>query len=161
MNNPSSAEYNLPTYINQKGKFFISKIPDIKGAAFSKDHTNRWNYYKDNNIPGPDAYTLNKALMGNLYNSKYRSGPYIEMHRKLMNEKKIKNVTPGPGSYLAFSEFGVWVPKSMSRTIKANRRINTENSYSNNNSDNKISEYFKKLIERARTVKNKRNNQRE
>ena len=41
----------------------------------------------------------------------------------VLNEKKIKNDTPGPGSYLAFSEFGVWVPKSMSRSIKANRRI--------------------------------------
>ena len=157
MNNPSSAEYNLPSYINKKGKFINSKIPDIKGAAFSKDHTNRWTYYKGNNVPGPDAYNLNKALMGNLYNSKYRSGPYIEMHRKLMNEKKIKNDTPGPGSYLAFSEFGIWVPKRMSRTIKSNRRINTENS----NSDNKISEYFKKLMKRARTMRNIRNNQRD
>ena len=157
MNNPSSAEYNLPAYINKKGKFINSKIPDIKGAAFSKDKTNRWTYYKGNNVPGPDAYSLNKALMGNLYNSKYRSGPYIEMHRKLMNEKKIKNDTPGPGSYLAFSEFGVWVPKSMSRSIKASRRIKTENC----NSDNKINEYFKNLMKRARTANYLRNNQRE
>ena len=58
MNNPSSAEYNLPSYINKKGKFINSKIPDIKGAAFSKDKTNRWTYYKGNNVPGPDAIKL-------------------------------------------------------------------------------------------------------
>ena len=46
MDNPSAAEYNIPSYFNQKGKFFNSKIHDIKGAAFSKDHTNRWTHYK-------------------------------------------------------------------------------------------------------------------
>ena len=89
MDNPSAAEYSLPSSINAKGKFINSKIPDIKGAAFSKDHTNRWNYYKGNNVPGPNAYSLNKALMGNLYNSKYRSGPYIEMHKKSMADLEI------------------------------------------------------------------------
>ena len=86
--------------------------------------------------------------MGNIYNSKYRSGPYIEMHKKLLNEKKIRNNNPGPGSYLHFSEFGVWVPKSMSRQKILKKRMNTEN-----NSDNKINSYFKKLMQRARTAK--------
>ena len=46
MDNPSAAEYNIPSCFNKKGKFINSKIADIKGAAFSKDHTNRWNTYK-------------------------------------------------------------------------------------------------------------------
>ena len=46
MDNPSAAEYNVPSNFNPKGKFFNSKIHDIKGAAFSKDHTNRWANYK-------------------------------------------------------------------------------------------------------------------
>ena len=86
--------------------------------------------------------------MGNIYNSKYRSGPYIEMHKKLMNEKKIRNNNPGPGSYIPFSEFGVWVPKHLSRSLKIKKRLNTEN-----DSDNKIKSYFRKLMERARTSK--------
>ena len=86
--------------------------------------------------------------MGTIYNSKYRSGPYIEMHKKLLNEKKIRNTNPGPGSYISFSEFGVWVPEHMSRSIKMRKRLNTEN-----NSDNKIKSYFRKLMERARTAK--------
>ena len=90
--------------------------------------------------------------MGTIYNSKYRSGPYIEMHRNLMNEKKIKNDTPGPGSYIPFSEFGIWVSRNRPRTKIIKRRINTEN-----NSDNKIKNYFRKLMERARTANNLRN----
>jgi len=86
--------------------------------------------------------------MGNIYNSKYRSGPYIEMHKKLLNEKKIRNNNPGPGSYLHFSEFGVWVSEHVSRSLKMRKRLNTEN-----NSDNKIKNYFRKLMERARTAK--------
>ena len=65
--------------------------------------------------------------MGKIYNSKYRSGPYIEMHRKLLNENKIRNNNPGPGAYLTFSEFGMWVPKNSSKTIRASQRMNTEN----------------------------------
>ena len=45
MNNPSPAEYGFQPYINKKGKFINSKVCNIKGAAFSKDHTNRWTKY--------------------------------------------------------------------------------------------------------------------
>ena len=91
--------------------------------------------------------------MGNIYNSKFRSGPYIEMHDKLINENKIKSDTPGPGSYISFSEFGVWVPRNMSRQRHFKKRMNTEN-----NSDNKLKNYFRKLMQRARTANNLRNN---
>jgi hypothetical protein len=45
MNNPSPAEYGFQPYINKKGKFINSKVCNIKGAPFSKDHTNRWTKY--------------------------------------------------------------------------------------------------------------------
>ena len=45
MNNPSPAEYNYQPYVNKKGKFINSKVCNIKGAAFSKDHSNRWTQY--------------------------------------------------------------------------------------------------------------------
>ena len=87
--------------------------------------------------------------MGKIYNSKYRSGPYIEMHRKLESENKIKNDTPGPGSYIPFSQFGIWVPRNMARIQHLKKRMNTED-----NSDDKIKNYFRKLMQRARTAKN-------
>lgn len=87
--------------------------------------------------------------MGKIYNSKYRSGPYIEMHRKLLNENKIRNNNPGPGAYLTFSEFGMWVPKNSSKTIRASqKRMNTENK-----TDDNIKKYFKKLMEKKRKQK--------
>ena len=91
--------------------------------------------------------------MGRIYNSKYRSGPYIEMHDKLINENKIKSDTPGPGSYNHFSEFGVWGSRNMSGQRHIKKRMNTEN-----NSDNKMKNYFRKLMFRARTANNLRNN---
>ena len=90
--------------------------------------------------------------MGTIYNSKYRSGPYIEMHRKLENENKIKSDTPGPGSYISFSEFGILVSRNRPKTKSIKKRINTEN-----NSDIKVKNYFRKLMERARTTNNLRN----
>ena len=45
MNNPSPAAYDYQPYVNKKGKFINSKVCNIKGAPFSKDHTNRWSRY--------------------------------------------------------------------------------------------------------------------
>jgi hypothetical protein len=45
MNNPSPAEYGYQPYINEKGRFINSKVCNIKGAAFSRDHSNRWTQY--------------------------------------------------------------------------------------------------------------------
>ena len=49
--------------------------------------------------------------MGNIYNSKFRSGHYITMS-KILPKYGYKNDYPGPGSYLHFSEFGILVPKN-------------------------------------------------
>ena len=48
--------------------------------------------------------------MGNIYNSKFRSGHYITMSKRLQ-KYGYKNDYPGPGHYLRFSEFGILVPK--------------------------------------------------
>ena len=45
MNNPSPAEYDFQPYVNKNGRFINSKVCNIKGSAFSKDHTNRWSHY--------------------------------------------------------------------------------------------------------------------
>ena len=36
----------------------------------------------------------------------------ITMSKRLNIIKGYKDDTPGPGSYLHFSEFGMWVPKN-------------------------------------------------
>ena len=92
---------------------------------------------------------MNKSLIGNIYNSKFRSGQFIGLRMKLENELKIKNDTPGPGSYTRFSEFGVWVPKHLSRSQKMKKKLQIKT----DNSDDKIRNYFrKKNMERMRTA---------
>ena len=59
--------------------------------------------------------------MGNIYNSKFTSGHYITMSKRL-KKCGYKNDYPGPGSYLRFSEFGILVPKNYMRGYSA---INT------------------------------------
>ena len=69
--------------------------------------------------------------MGDIYNSKYKSGHLITMSKKLQ-KCGYKNKYPGPGSYLRFSEFGILVPKdyrkrgfSAYNTISTRSRITT------------------------------------
>ena len=58
--------------------------------------------------------------MGNIYNSKFRSGHFITMSDRLP-KFGYKNDYPGPGSYLHFSEFGILVPKNYkNRVFSAN-----------------------------------------
>ena len=73
---------------------------------------------KENGIPAPNAYFADKILMGNIYNSKFRSGHYITMSKRL-KKCGYKNDYPGPGSYLRFSEFGILVPINYKRGYSA------------------------------------------
>ena len=93
--------------------------------------------------------------MGSIYNSKYRSGPLIEMHRKLKTINGTKNITPGPGAYQHFSQFGIWVPKNRTNGYNVRKRLNSANSYKDN-----IKNYFRKKMERAVTENNSRNKKR-
>ena len=108
---------------------------------------------KANGIPGPNAYFADKVLMGNIYNSKFRSGHFITMSKRL-KKCGYKNDYPGPGSYLRFSEFGILVPKNYKRGYSAYTTIpnrNKKNKYEiiktdENSSDNRIIDKFKNNI---------------
>ena len=73
---------------------------------------------KGNGNPAPNAYFADKVLMGNIYNSKFRSGHYITISKRL-KKCGYKNDYPGPGSYLRFSQFGILVPKNYRRGYSA------------------------------------------
>ena len=63
--------------------------------------------------------------MGDIYNSKFRSGHLITMSKRLP-KFGYKNDYPGPGHYLRFSEFGILVPKDYrTRVYSANNTIST------------------------------------
>ena len=90
--------------------------------------------------------------MGKIYNSKYRSGHLIAMHKKLKIINGYKDDTPGPGAYQHFSQFGIWVPKDKTEGYNVRKRIKT----ANNSRDKSIREYFRKKRERAITENNSR-----
>ncbi len=75
--------------------------------------------------------------MGSIYNSKYKSGSMITMSKRLNIIKGYKDDTPGPGSYLHFSEFGMWVPKNY-------KKLNNKKGV--NSPSNSIKDYFKKRV---------------
>ena len=81
---------------------------------------------KENGIPAPNAYFADKVLMGNIYNSKFRSGHYITMSKRL-KKCGYKNDYPGPGSYLRFSEFGILVSKNARKQKEQKEEIKGEN----------------------------------
>ena len=82
--------------------------------------------------------------MGNIYNSKFRSGHLITMSKTLQKCGYINNY-PGPGSYLRFSEFGILVPKDFRKrglsaynTLRTNpRTTNFETVKTEENKPNK------------------------
>ena len=75
--------------------------------------------------------------MGTLYNSKYKSGPMVTMSQKFDLITRYKDDTPGPGSYILFSEFGMLVPKKYKKITKFNHK---------NKERNPIKDFFKKKI---------------
>ena len=63
--------------------------------------------------------------MGDIYNSKFRSGHLITMSKRLP-KFGYKNDYTWPGHYLRFSEFGKLVPKDYkTRGYSANNTIST------------------------------------
>ena len=52
---------------------------------------------------------------------------------------KYKDETPGPGSYIHFSEFGIWVPKNYKKCSIFKRASTARN-------NNNIKNFFKKRI---------------
>lgn len=136
MNNPGPGTYEPVVRINSEGKYPLSKISNIKANNFGIAKEDRWRGYKGNGVPGPNAYKADKTLMGDIYNSKYQSGPLITMASHLP-KFGYKNDYPGPGYYLKFSEFGILVPKKMKwgNSVKDIRPTNTRNKSENMKQD--------------------------
>ena len=124
INTPAPGTYQPVVKINDKGRYPVSNISNIKVSNFGLSHTNRFNYYKNNNLPGPDSYKY-KTLMGTIYNSKYRSGHLITMSPKFKIKDTRENY-PGPGQYIRFSEFGILVSKNARKQREQNEEIKSE-----------------------------------
>ena len=93
--------------------------------------------------------------MGTLYNSKYKSGSMITMSKKYDLITRYKDDTPGPGSYIHFSEFGMWVPKKYKRISNISKKNKERNSIKNLFKKKILRKVFsqdKSLLKRDRTT---------
>ena len=45
---------------------------------------------------------------------------------------KYKDNTPGPGAYQHFSQFGIWVPKTLTNGYNVRKRLNSANKFNDN-----------------------------
>ena len=120
ISSPGPGQYSTIVHINSEGKYPLSAIPNVKTINFGNYRAKRFKY-KSNDIPGPGQYK-NKSLFGINYNSKYKSGKFISIHKKIKYINKVED-TPGPGSYSSFSEFGMpnWDTESTFRKSKIKR----------------------------------------
>ena len=108
---PGPAAYDPHTKMTALGVFGIAGYKNVQSYDFSKGVLNRFDY-KQEITPGPAEYK-NKSLIGNIYNSKFRSTHGI--HMVFRHEQKDRDNYPGPGAYERYGDF-----------YKYNDRIMTE-----------------------------------
>ena len=69
--------------------------------------------YVDPQTPGANAYTLEEMIngKGRVYNSRFHSPNAKTMSMKFKSSFDTDSITPGPGAYQTFSEFGIYRSK--------------------------------------------------
>ena len=100
--------------IRPSGKYFVSQIPNVNSINFEKDKSKR-TQFEAKKSPGPSDYdkdniSLNKPLMGKIFQSKYRSSEPISFGGRYQ-PKNDENSNIGPGSYMIPSDFGIYLSK--------------------------------------------------
>ena len=98
---PGPAAYDPHTKMNPMGVFGIAGFKNVKSYDFSKGIQDRFDYKKDK-TPGPAEYKK-KTLIGNIYDSRYKSTHGI--HMVFRHEIKDRDNYPGPGSYERYGDF--------------------------------------------------------
>ena len=147
---PGPAAYTPRIGINENGNYPLSKMGNVHGSVFGSGKSNRFKYVY-NDSPGPSAYTFKSMIGGSLFNSKFNNGRCITFGSK-SNYGGKKDNFPGPGSYKAFSEFGLVDPyfkkkkfKKKKKSFKESKSVNLHNNKKDinsiiNNGDNKPTE---------------------
>lgn len=107
-NIPGPGTYGQTIEINKTGKYFISTIENSKAAAWSpsKKRFNDDNRY-NRNLPAPNHYHPSDKSDGHYLLSNFKTdGVRIYKPKTKRSTNNSQNNTPGPGSYVAQSDFG-------------------------------------------------------
>jgi hypothetical protein len=99
---PGPAAYDPQTKMNERGIYGVAGYKNVKSYDFSKGIPNRF-YYKVEKTPGPAQYTNNKSMIGEIYNSRFRSTHGI--HMVFRHKKILRDNYPGPGAYERYGDF--------------------------------------------------------
>ena len=99
---PGPAAYDPQTKMNEKGVFGIAGYNNVKSYDFSKGIANRFDY-KIEKTPGPAEYKNNKSMIGEIYDSRFRSTHGI--HMAFRHKKVDRDNYPGPGAYERYGDF--------------------------------------------------------
>ena len=133
---PGPAAYTPHIGLNKDGNYPLSKMVNVHGSCFGNGNSNRFKYtYNDS--PGPSAYNIKSIIGGNLYNSKYQNGRVFTFGSKFPYGKK-RDITPGPGAYTAFSEFGIVDPYFKKKKYIKKKYVTNENFRKRNIKKNNI-----------------------
>ena len=106
---PGPANYHNSLIINPHGKYTLSSFSNTPRSAWSLSKLNRFNYNYPK-TPGANAYQLEEMIngKGKIYNSRYKSANAKTMSKRFRGPFDVTSITPGPGAYESFSEFGVY-----------------------------------------------------
>lgn len=114
------------TTINKYGRYCVSKIQNSRAAVWSPAKRIFNNNKEQIALPGPGNYDINDKKEGNLYVlSKYKNTGTTIYHRSTSVVESTRLNTPGPGSYMAPSDFGYL---EMNRMFKPTNFMKTRNS---------------------------------
>ena len=121
---PGPAAYDPHTKMNSNGVYAIAGFKNVKSHDFSKGILNRFDYNKER-TPGPAEYN-NKTLIGNIYDSRFRSTHGI--HMVFRHERKDRDNYPGPGAYERYGDFYKYNDRSLNESIYSKKK-SRKNSY--------------------------------
>ena len=122
---PGPAAYDPQTKMNERGVFGIAGYKNVKSYDFSKGILDRFDYKKEK-TPGPSEYKNNKSMIGNIYDSRFKSTHGIHM---VFRHKRIdRDNYPGPGAYERYGDFYKYNGPSLNNSIY-NKQSSIKNSF--------------------------------
>lgn len=106
---PGPGHYGCGIEMNSTGTYSVSNFQNSRAAYWSPSKERFLDETKSTrNLPGPGEYTINEKKDGVYILSKYKNNGTSKFHKSVQPRSTKAKLfdTPGPGSYIAQSDFG-------------------------------------------------------